>query len=75
LEDLVRKNPSCLQRVITDPVNLAQTTVQFLREFNEANAKVRPQQPNRRGTSEGPTPDGCHHMFVDAGCFSNGTTG
>lgn len=69
------RNQAVFNGSVIDPVNLAQTAVQFLQEFNEANAKARPQQPSRRQTAEGPTPDGCHHMFVDAGCFPNGTTG
>lgn len=69
------RNQIVFNGTATDPVNLAQTAVQFLQEFNVANVKGRPQQPSRRRTTEGPPPADCHHMFVDAGCFSNGTTG
>ncbi|XP_024634454.1 uncharacterized protein [Medicago truncatula] len=69
------RNQAVFNGATTDPVNLAHTAIQFIQEFNAANVKQRPQPPRQRRDNDGTCQDISHHMFVDAGCFSNGQTG
>lgn len=69
------RNQAVFKGIAPDLVTLAQTAVQFIQEFNAANAKQRPHPIYHRREPTTTDQIAEHHLFVDAGCFSNGHTG
>ena len=69
------RNQAVFNGATTNPVSLAHRAVHYSQELNAANVKQRPQPPHQRRDNAGTFQDVSHHMFVDAGCFSNGQTG